>query len=103
MFGRDLVESHLRACIYAGIKIGGTNGEVMPSQVRVCAKVRHRLSTIDSIWTDIAIPFFTRMRICHIVLHSVCVLRVLYGCSGSTRSDQRAVSSLVTRSGSQGQ
>ena len=47
MFGRDLVESHLRACIYAGIKIGGTNGEVMPSQVRVCAKVRHRLSTID--------------------------------------------------------
>jgi glutamine synthetase len=32
MFGRDIVEAHLRACIYAGIKINGTNAEVMPSQ-----------------------------------------------------------------------
>ena len=107
MFGRDLVESHLRACIYAGIKIGGTNGEVMPSQVRtyMYAKVHHRLSTIDMDRNskEIAIPFFTRMRICPIVLHSVCVCRVLCCNSGSTRSDQKVVSSLVTRSGSQGQ
>ena len=33
MFGRDLVEAHLRACLYSGISVGGTNGEVMPSQV----------------------------------------------------------------------
>ncbi|CAK9291796.1 unnamed protein product [Gordionus sp. m RMFG-2023] len=32
VFGRDVVESHYRACIYAGIKIGGENAEVMPSQ-----------------------------------------------------------------------
>eukprot|EP00056_Hartaetosiga_gracilis_P004778 m.78107 g.78107 ORF g.78107 m.78107 type:complete len:396 (+) comp11943_c0_seq1:139-1326(+) len=31
-FGRDIVESHLRACMYAGIKISGTNAEVMPGQ-----------------------------------------------------------------------
>ena len=33
MFGRDVVEAHLRACMYANVKVGGTNGEVMPSQV----------------------------------------------------------------------
>lgn len=30
--GRDLVESHLKACVYAGINISGINAEVMPSQ-----------------------------------------------------------------------
>ena len=30
--GRDLVETHLKACIYAGINISGINAEVMPSQ-----------------------------------------------------------------------
>ncbi len=32
--GRDVVEAHYRACMYAGIKIAGTNAEVMPAQVR---------------------------------------------------------------------
>lgn len=32
-FGRDIVECHYKACLYAGIKISGTNAEVMPSQV----------------------------------------------------------------------
>jgi glutamine synthetase len=31
-FGRAVMESHYAACIYAGIKIGGVNGEVMPGQ-----------------------------------------------------------------------
>ncbi|TKS84196.1 Glutamine synthetase [Collichthys lucidus] len=31
-FGRDIVECHYKACLYAGIKIYGTNAEVMPSQ-----------------------------------------------------------------------
>ena len=35
MYGRDIVESHYKACLYAGVKICGTNAEVMPSQVRV--------------------------------------------------------------------
>ncbi|XP_061658000.1 glutamine synthetase-like [Syngnathoides biaculeatus] len=30
--GRDIVECHYKACLYAGIKIFGTNAEVMPSQ-----------------------------------------------------------------------
>ncbi|XP_069039352.1 glutamine synthetase-like [Lepisosteus oculatus] len=32
VYGRDIVESHYKACLYAGVKIGGTNAEVMPSQ-----------------------------------------------------------------------
>eukprot|EP00002_Diphylleia_rotans_P006391 TRINITY_DN1577_c0_g1_i1.p1 TRINITY_DN1577_c0_g1~~TRINITY_DN1577_c0_g1_i1.p1 ORF type:complete len:372 (+),score=53.37 TRINITY_DN1577_c0_g1_i1:48-1118(+) len=31
-FGRDIVESHYVACVYAGIKISGCNAEVMPGQ-----------------------------------------------------------------------
>jgi glutamine synthetase len=31
-FGRLIVESHYRACLYAGIKISGINGEVLPGQ-----------------------------------------------------------------------
>jgi len=31
-FGRHLVEAHYRACLYAGVKISGINGEVMPGQ-----------------------------------------------------------------------
>jgi glutamine synthetase len=31
-FGRPLVEAHYRACLYAGVKIAGINGEVMPGQ-----------------------------------------------------------------------
>ncbi|KAB7497177.1 Glutamine synthetase [Armadillidium nasatum] len=32
VFGRDVVEAHYRACLYAGINISGTNAEVMPAQ-----------------------------------------------------------------------
>ncbi|RGB26237.1 glutamine synthetase 2 [Rhizophagus diaphanus] len=31
-FGRDIVESHYRACLYAGVNISGVNAEVMPGQ-----------------------------------------------------------------------
>ncbi|XP_069792172.1 glutamine synthetase-like [Narcine bancroftii] len=31
-YGRDIVEAHYKACLYAGVKITGTNAEVMPSQ-----------------------------------------------------------------------
>lgn len=33
VFGRQVAQAHLRACLYAGIKIYGTNGERMASQV----------------------------------------------------------------------
>lgn len=32
VFGRDVIEAHYRACMYAGIKIAGENAEVMPAQ-----------------------------------------------------------------------
>jgi len=31
-YGRNIVDHHYRACIYAGVKIAGTNAEVMPGQ-----------------------------------------------------------------------
>ncbi|XP_034062228.1 glutamine synthetase-like isoform X2 [Gymnodraco acuticeps] len=31
-FGRDIVECHYKACLYAGVNIYGSNAEVMPSQ-----------------------------------------------------------------------
>ena len=32
-YGRDIVEAHYKACLYAGVMICGTNAEVMPAQV----------------------------------------------------------------------
>jgi len=32
VFGREIMEAHYRACLYAGVKIAGENAEVMPSQ-----------------------------------------------------------------------
>jgi len=32
VFCRDIVEAHYKACLFAGIKISGTNAEVMPAQ-----------------------------------------------------------------------
>jgi len=32
VYGRHFVEAHYRACLAAGVKIGGTNAEVMPAQ-----------------------------------------------------------------------
>lgn len=32
VYGRDIVEAHYLCCLYAGIKISGTNAEVMPAQ-----------------------------------------------------------------------
>jgi hypothetical protein len=33
VYGRDIVEAHYRACLYAGVKVAGCNAEVMPGQV----------------------------------------------------------------------
>merc|ERR1719171_984397 len=32
VFGREVVEAHYKACLFAGLEIGGTNAEVMPGQ-----------------------------------------------------------------------
>ena len=33
VYGRDILESHYRACLYAGIRVSGTNTETLPAQV----------------------------------------------------------------------
>ncbi|OCT65244.1 glutamine synthetase isoform X2 [Xenopus laevis] len=32
VYGRDIMEAHYKACLYAGIKIWGSNAEIIPSQ-----------------------------------------------------------------------
>ena len=32
-WGRQIIDAHYKACIYAGIQVSGINGEVMPGQV----------------------------------------------------------------------
>lgn len=50
VYGREVVEAHYRACLYAGVKICGTNAEVMPAQwefqVGPCADV----TVADDLW-----------------------------------------------------
>lgn len=50
VFGRDIVEAHYRACLYAGIKIGGTNAEVMPSQWEFQVGPCEGISMGDHLW-----------------------------------------------------
>lgn len=38
VYGRDIIEAHYRACLYAGVKIAGCNAEVMPAQVSITEK-----------------------------------------------------------------
>ena len=35
VYGRDVVEAHYRACLYAGLNISGCNAETFPAQVKV--------------------------------------------------------------------
>ena len=44
VYGRDIVEAHYRACLYAGIRISGTNAEVMPAQWEFQVSVRFCLA-----------------------------------------------------------
>lgn len=50
VYGREVVEAHYRACLYAGVKICGTNAEVMPAQwefqVGPCAGI----DIADDLW-----------------------------------------------------
>jgi len=45
VYGRDIVEAHYRACLYAGINISGENAEVMPAQVPIYY-VKHCTSSL---------------------------------------------------------
>ncbi|KAA3677989.1 glutamine synthetase [Paragonimus westermani] len=48
--GRDVSEAHYHACLYAGVKIAGSNGEVMPSQWEFQVGPCEGISAADHLW-----------------------------------------------------
>ncbi|MCA1814647.1 MAG: glutamine synthetase beta-grasp domain-containing protein [Halobacteriales archaeon] len=50
VYGRELVEAHTQACIDAGIRISGTNAEVMPSQWEFQVGPVGSLEVSDQLW-----------------------------------------------------
>eukprot|EP00116_Pleurobrachia_bachei_P007725 sb/3467987/ len=50
--GRKIVEAHYRACMYAGIKIAGSNAEVMPSQWEYQVGPCEGISMGDHLWVS---------------------------------------------------
>ena len=49
-FGRKIVDQHLKACLYAGIQICGTNAEVMASQWEFQIGPLPALQVSDQLW-----------------------------------------------------
>ncbi|XP_061118792.1 glutamine synthetase-like [Conger conger] len=49
-FGRDIVDSHYKACVYAGVKIFGTNAESMPSQWEFQVGTCEGIEMPDHLW-----------------------------------------------------
>jgi len=50
VYGRDIVEAHYKACLYAGVKIAGTNAEVMPAQWEYQVGPCEGISMGDHLW-----------------------------------------------------
>jgi len=50
VYGRDVVEAHYRCCMYAGIKISGTNAEVMPAQWEFQVGPTEGIDMGDDLW-----------------------------------------------------
>ena len=50
VFGRDIVEDHMEACIRAGIEISGVNAEVMPGQWEFQVGPLGPLEVADQLW-----------------------------------------------------
>lgn len=50
VFGRDVVEAHYRACMYAGIPICGENAEVMPAQWEYQVGPAAGIAIGDDLW-----------------------------------------------------
>ncbi|KAG2710802.1 hypothetical protein I3843_04G046000 [Carya illinoinensis] len=49
-WGRDIVDAHYKACLYAGINISGINGEVMPGQWEFQVGPSVGISAGDELW-----------------------------------------------------
>lgn len=50
IFGRDIIEAHYRACLYAGITICGSNAEVTPGQLEYQIGPCVGVSIGDELW-----------------------------------------------------
>ncbi len=50
MYGRDVVEAHLDACVEAGLGISGINAEVMPGQWEFQVGPLSPLDVSDQLW-----------------------------------------------------
>ncbi|XP_031636241.1 glutamine synthetase 2 cytoplasmic-like [Contarinia nasturtii] len=50
VYGRDIVDAHLRACLYSGIRIFGTNAEVLPGQWEFQVGPSSSVSVCDDLW-----------------------------------------------------
>ena len=51
VFGRDIVEDHMRKCLEAGIELSGINAEVMPGQWEFQVGPLGPLAVSDQLWT----------------------------------------------------
>ena len=51
-YGRDIVEAHYRACLYAGIEISGTNAEGMPAEWEFQIGPLQGIAAADHIWVS---------------------------------------------------
>ncbi|XP_026415048.1 glutamine synthetase nodule isozyme-like isoform X2 [Papaver somniferum] len=49
-FGRDIVDAHYNACLYAGISISGVSGEVLPGRWKFQVGPAVGISASDEIW-----------------------------------------------------
>nr|Q06378.1 RecName: Full=Glutamine synthetase; AltName: Full=Cytoplasmic GS3; AltName: Full=Glutamate--ammonia ligase [Hordeum vulgare]CAA48830.1 cytoplasmic glutamine synthetase [Hordeum vulgare] len=49
-FGRDIVDSHYKACLFGGVNISGINGEVMPGQWEFQVGPTVGISAGDQVW-----------------------------------------------------
>ncbi|XP_073833403.1 glutamine synthetase 2 [Musca autumnalis] len=50
VYARDVVDAHYRACLYAGVKVSGTNAEVMPAQWEYQVGPCVGISIGDDLW-----------------------------------------------------
>lgn len=50
--GRDIVEAHALACLYAGIEFAGTNAEVMPAQWEYQVGPSLGMKAADDLWVS---------------------------------------------------
>lgn len=49
-YGREITNAHYKACLYAGVKIYGTNAEVMPGQWEFQIGTCHGIEIGDHLW-----------------------------------------------------